>query len=81
MLSTKSIKFGSRYLVHRLLEWDEIWQIDRSGLAVHRFQDGGNSQVDKNFFCNTFLVHHLAKHGGIWHDDGHWSVADLKPFW
>jgi len=39
MLSTKLTKFSSRYLLHRLSEQDEIWHTDRSGLAVHLFQD------------------------------------------
>jgi len=34
-LSKKSTKFGSRYLVDRLSEGDETWQIDRGGLAVN----------------------------------------------
>ena len=37
-LSTKSMKFGSRYLLHRLSEREEIWHIDRTDLAVHQFQ-------------------------------------------
>ena len=39
MLSTKSTKFGHRYLLHRLSEWDKIWQVDRIGLAVQYLQD------------------------------------------
>jgi len=35
--STKSTKFGSRYLVQGFSEGDEIWQIDRGGLAVPEY--------------------------------------------
>ena len=35
-LSTKSAKFGSRYLVDRFSEGDEIWYIGSPGLAVHQ---------------------------------------------
>ena len=38
-LSTKSTKFGSRYLVDRLSEVDEIWQIVSSEIAVHQCRD------------------------------------------
>jgi len=31
-------------------------------------------EVGKNFFL-TFLIHHLAVHDEIWHDDGHWSTG------
>jgi len=74
MLSTKSMNFGSRYLVHRLSDQDEIWHIDRGGLAVHQCHDWWTSAQGfpwapkywrcKNF-CNVFLVHHLADHGEI----------------
>jgi len=37
-LSTKSTKFGSRYLIDRFSERDKIWHIDRWGLAVRHFQ-------------------------------------------
>jgi len=35
-LSTKSTKFGSRYLVDRLSKGGEIWHVVSPGLAVHR---------------------------------------------
>ena len=38
-LSMKSTKFGSRYLVDRLSEEDEIWHIGSPGLAVHQCRD------------------------------------------
>jgi len=36
---TLSTNFGSRYIVHRLSDRDEIWHIDRGCLAVHQRQD------------------------------------------
>jgi len=30
--------------------------------------------------CNAFLLHRLAERDEIWHNEGHWGVADLKPF-
>ena len=39
ILSTKSMNFGSRYLVHRLSDQDEIWHIDRGVFAVHQCHD------------------------------------------
>jgi len=81
--------FGSRCLVDRLSQWDEIWQIDRGGLAVHQCRDWWtlilgdpwhqNIEVYK-IFCDTFLVHRLAERGEIWHSEGRWCVADLNGF-
>jgi len=39
MLPTKSTMFGSRYLVDRLSEGDEVWHIVSPVLAVHRCRD------------------------------------------
>jgi len=36
--STKSMKFGSRYVIEGLSERDEIWKIVRGGHAVHQCQ-------------------------------------------
>jgi len=33
----------------------------------------------KNFCC-AFLVHRLAEHDEIWHNQRYWYVADLKEF-
>jgi len=41
-LSTKWTKFGSKCLVHKLSEQDEIWHTVRPGLTVRRFQDRWN---------------------------------------
>jgi len=70
---------------------DEIWHTDRSGLAVHLFQDWQTlaqgvpwyAKIHKwvKSFCSTFLVHRLAERDEIWHDDRHWSVPGLKQFW
>jgi len=35
-MSSKLTKFGSSYLVDGLSEWDEIWQVDKRGPAVHQ---------------------------------------------
>ena len=89
-LSPKSTKFGTRCLVHRLSEWDKIWPVDRSGLAVHHFQDwwtlaqgvpGRQNSKLARIFCKTFLVPRSAECNEIWYDDGHWSVAGIKWFW
>ena len=89
MPSMKSTNFGSRYLVDRLSEWDEIWQVDMGVLVVHQGQDWwtlaqGSLKIlkgVKNFvtlFCTSFG---LARRDEIWHIEGHWCIAGLKGFW
>ena len=72
------------YLVDTLSEGDEIWQIDRVGLAVHHCRNWWtltpkNTEGCKH--CNTFLVHRLAECDEIWHNVGYWCVGDFKEFW
>ena len=83
---TKSTKVGTDISS----EWDEIWQIDMRGLAVHQghhrmsFGPQGplghqnTEECKKN--CNTFLVHGSAERDEVWHDEAQWCVADLKGF-
>ena len=40
MLSAKSTKFGSRYLIDRLSEGNEIWHDGSPGFAVHNAEIG-----------------------------------------
>jgi len=50
---------------YRLLGWDEIWHIDRPGLAVHHFQDlftlvygvplGRQNSLLARIFCTSFI--------------------------
>jgi len=77
MPSTKSMNFGSRYLIDGLSEGDEIWHIDRTtALAVHQCRDQWtvaqevalgrqNTEGCKKISCTTFLIHCLAKHNKI----------------
>jgi len=76
----KSTNFGSRCLVDRLTEGDEIWQIDREGLAVTVGPGtpwGAKILRGLKKFCNAFLVHRLADHNEIWHSNWHWCIADI----
>jgi len=84
-LSTKSTKFGSRYLVDTSSEREEILHIGSPGLAVHQCWVGelwppGDPLGAKIHFCNAFLVHRLAESDETWHNEVHWCVADLKGF-
>jgi len=78
--STKSTKFGSRYLVEGFSEWDEIWQVDRRGLDVHQDQDGAKVLKGVKKFCKAFLIHHSADSSEIWNDEGHLCIAGLLLF-
>ena len=84
-LSTKSTKFVSRYLVHRLSERDTV--IDRPCCTlIPRLVNFGPKRSTKihkwvKKICNTFLVHGLVEHNEIWHDDRHMTIAGLKQFW
>jgi len=74
------MKFGSKYLIDRLSEGDEIWHIGSSGLAVYSIAGIGefwarrsplgrqNTEGCKN--CNAFLQHRLAYRDEIWHNEG-----------
>jgi len=77
MLSTKSTKFGSRYLVDRLSAGDEIWQTDCCELWPQGTPWGTKIMTGVKIFCNAFLIHCVAEHDKIWHNEGHWCVADL----
>ena len=77
------------FVGHTINEIDEIWQIDRRGLAIHHNLDSwtlaqgaplGRQKVKgvNVKICNAFLIRRLAECDEIWHDYEHWCVASRK---
>jgi len=75
----QSTNFGSRYLVHRLSEQDEIWHMtERTLLYINskigerwpRGPLGSQNTEGCKIFCNAFLVHSLAERDEIWQRSG-----------